>query len=457
MKYSVIDIETTGGSPKRDKITEIAIFIHDGEKIVDEFTTLINPERPIPPFITQLTGITNEMVEGAPKFYEIAKQIVELTEDKIFVAHNVNFDFGFIRSEFERLGFDYRRNKICTVKLSRKLIPGKRSYSLGNICQELNININHRHRAAGDALATVKLLEYLIFTNSEAPESDSILIPSKLANINPCFDTEKLKSIPQIPGIYYFYNEKNDIIYIGKSKNIKDRVVSHFNNNSSKRAIEMKNQICDISYELTGNELIALLMECEEIKTHLPKYNRALRRDRSHWGLFSYYDLNGYMNLKIEKNTKDNGVPIISFNTKVKCKAALSKLVEKYSLCQKLVGLYNSQNACFHYQIGECSGACIGEEPALVYNERAKQAIKEFEFGNVNLLIVDTGRHDSEKSVVKIENGKYIGYGYLNFDNCNNNVEELHECITKKNDNHDIQMIIKKYLNNNKVESIITF
>ena len=455
--YAIVDIETTGGSPKRDKITEIAIFIYDGEKIIDEFTTLINPERSIPPFITQLTGITNEMVEAAPKFYEIAKRIVEITDKNIFVAHNVNFDFGFIQSEFERLGFDYKRNKLCTIKLGRKLMPGKRSYSLENICKELKININHRHRAAGDALATVKLLEYLILLNGEAPESDNILIPSKLANINPSFNPDIIKKIPQIPGIYYFHNENNDIIYIGKSKNIKNRVVSHFNNNSSKRAIEMKNQIYDISYEPTGNELIALLMECEEIKTHLPKYNRALRRDRSHWGLFSYFDTNGYINLKIEKNTKDNGIPIICFNTKVKCKAALTKLVEKYLLCQKLVGLYQSQNACFHYQIGECSGACIGEEPAEIYNKRVKQALQEFKFKDNNLLIIDKGRHATEKSVVKIENSKYIGYGFVDFEQCDNNVEELHECISKKNDNHDIQIIIKKYLNNNKVESIITF
>ncbi len=160
--YAVVDIETSGGRAQVDKITEIAIYIHDGEKIVDEFSTLINPEVYIPPFITRLTGINNEMVASAPKFYEVAKKIVLMTEGHLFVAHNAPFDYRFIQEEFKRLGYNYQRQTLCTVRMSRKIIPGMGSYSLGNLCQNLGITINNRHRAAGDALATTKLLELLL-------------------------------------------------------------------------------------------------------------------------------------------------------------------------------------------------------------------------------------------------------------------------------------------------------
>ena len=164
--YSIIDIETTGGSPKTEKITEIAVFLYDGTRITDEFTSLVNPERSIPSFITEITGISNKMVANAPKFYEIAKDIVELTNDRIFVAHNAPFDYSFICEEFRQLGYVYSRNMLCTVKLSRKMIPGLRSYSLGKICSDLNIRIENRHRAKGDALATVKLFEMLLTLES---------------------------------------------------------------------------------------------------------------------------------------------------------------------------------------------------------------------------------------------------------------------------------------------------
>ena len=160
--YAIIDIETTGQSYSNGKITEIAIFIHDGFRITDSFTSLINPECYIPGFITNLTGIDNEMVKNAPKFYEIARKIVEITQDKVFVAHNVSFDYKFIQEEFRRLGYDYQRKTLCTVRMGRKFIPGHRSYSLGKLCGELDISINGRHRAAGDALATVKLFELIL-------------------------------------------------------------------------------------------------------------------------------------------------------------------------------------------------------------------------------------------------------------------------------------------------------
>lgn len=165
--FSIIDIETTGNSYKYGKITEIAIYQHNGQQITDSFTTLINPEIDIPFFITELTGIDNLMVKDAPRFYEVARKIVEMTQGRTFIAHNVSFDYKFIQQEFARLGYDYKRKTMCTVQLSRKLLPGHKSYSLGKICAELGIEINGRHRAAGDALATVKLFEILLEKHAE--------------------------------------------------------------------------------------------------------------------------------------------------------------------------------------------------------------------------------------------------------------------------------------------------
>jgi DNA polymerase-3 subunit epsilon len=165
--YTIIDIETTGNTYKSGKITEIAIFVHDGFEIVDSFSSLINPECYIPDFITRLTGIDNEMVRSAPRFFELARKVVELTTDKVFVAHNVSFDYKFIQEEFRRLGYDYQRKTMCTVRMGRKYLPGQRSYSLGRLCDELGISINGRHRAAGDALATVKLFEMIMNKKAE--------------------------------------------------------------------------------------------------------------------------------------------------------------------------------------------------------------------------------------------------------------------------------------------------
>lgn len=163
--FAIIDIETTGNSFKYGQITEIAIFQHNGIEITDSFSSLVKPEMDIPLFITRLTGISNEMVKNAPHFYEIARKIVEMTAGKIFVAHNVHFDYKFVKEEFKRLGYEFNRKTLCTVQLSRKLMPGYKSYSLGKICAEKGIEINGRHRAAGDALATTKLFELLLKEN----------------------------------------------------------------------------------------------------------------------------------------------------------------------------------------------------------------------------------------------------------------------------------------------------
>jgi DNA polymerase-3 subunit epsilon len=453
--YTIIDIETTGGSPNHERITEIAIYIHDGSGIIDEYSTLINPERNIPYFITNLTGITNEMVADAPRFFEVAKKIIELTEGKTFVAHNARFDYSFIRQEYKNLGYNFNRPILDTVALSRRLIPGHKSYSLGKICKELGIRIEGRHRAAGDALATTKLFELLLSIDAELGPSGGKPDP-KLSKLNPALNPSILESIPEEPGVYYFYNESGKLIYIGKSKTLRQRVMSHLSNNRSKRAMEMRDSIADITWEETGSELIALLKESEEIKSNKPIYNRAQRRTGFQWGIYSYYNQKGYLCFRSSRISEDSGLLAV-FTSKDRARSTLSTLLEKHNLCQKFCGLYDSENSCFHRQVGMCKGACIGEEVPAAYNIRAVMALNNFIFSRENFFLIDSGRTIDERSAVKFISGKYMGFGYFDVNEVGFGLAAIHECIKPSQDNRDIQIIIKAYLKKNKVERVLKF
>ncbi|MEE4178693.1 MAG: exonuclease domain-containing protein [Bacteroides sp.] len=455
--YAIIDIETTGGNPYRDKITEIAVFIHDGKQVVREYNTLINPERRIPPFITRMTGITDEMVARAPRFFEIAKEIVQLTQNTVFVAHNASFDYNFVRNEFKTLGYDFNRNHVCTVKLSRKLLPGKTSYSLGRLCQELGISINNRHRAAGDALATVKLFERLL---KEHPEGFLNGFPGPFSPrqaMNPSLSEEHLEALPPRTGVYYFFNEKDEIIYIGKSKSIRQRVMSHFSSLKSQKALKMAGQVMRVDYEETGSELAALLLESEEIKRHQPLFNRRQRRNFFNYGLYSFTDPEGYLNLKVEK-TSSSQTPHTSFANKEMGRDFLFKLVEKYNLCQNLSGLFPTSGACFQYAVKQCRGACLGIEPPQSYNQRVREALENASMPSQNMIIVDKGRRHGEKYLIMIEGGRFSAAGYA--------VPEEVQAMTPANlemilqpatDNRDARLIISGFVRNKRVEKLIPF
>lgn len=456
--FAILDIETTGGSPKTEKITEIAIFFHDGEKVVDEWSTLLNPEKSIPYFITGLTGITNEMVADAPRFFEVAKELVERTEDYTIVGHNVNFDYSFIKSEFKRLGFEYDRKTLCTVKLSRKILPGHKSYSLGKICKELGIEIRNRHRAAGDALATVKLFE-LLRDNQQGENGPELISESsgRYKNLNENLVVEDIQNLPEDCGTYYFFDDKQQLLYIGKSKNIRHRVLSHLGNATSKRAIEMKQRIHSISYELTGSELIALLKESREIKEQKPMYNRAQKRSSFYWGLYTGKDEYGYISFKLLKISDTPDDPVTCFNSKKEARESLTKMVEKNWLCQKLSGLYQTEGACFHHSIRQCNGACLQGEAVSVYNKRAVTLLDNLKLDRGNVLIIDNGRENDERSLVRIEKGMYMGYGYINVNDSYLGIEQMLDNIQPALDNRDIRQILKNWLKNNKVEKMIYY
>ena len=401
--YTIVDIETTGGSYKTGKITEVAIYKFDGERVVDKFVSLINPEVYIPPYIIQLTGITNEMVADAPRFFEVAKQIVEITEDTIFVAHNAPFDYGFIRAEFASLGFTFERSTLCTVKLSRRLIPGHPSYSLGNLCSALGIENRARHRAAGDALATIELFRILLEKNSGIIIPDDPYGRFSADSLHPSISIDHIKSLPDDTGVYYLHNEGGDVIYVGKSKRIKKRVLIHLGNPKTKKGIELKQKTADITYILTGSELVALLKESDDIKNLKPHYNRAQKKPRNSFGLYSYFDRKGYCRLLLKKVSAVE-TPHISFGSMKEASKALFEWAEEYNLCQQLCGLYDGKNGCFQYTLKQCRGACVGKELPVDYNSRVENLLKELSCRFNNAVIIDKGRNSEESSLIVIEN-----------------------------------------------------
>jgi DNA polymerase-3 subunit epsilon len=448
--YSIIDVETTGINAKTDRITEVAIVLFDGKEIVEQYSSLVNPECKISYRITQITGINNKMVASAPKFYEIAKKIVELTENCVFVAHNAAFDYRFIRAEFESLGYSFERKTLDTIKLARKFIPGLRSYSLGNLCDEIGIKITNRHRALGDALATTELFKRIYQYH---PDLDGVSLKGLHSNLT----KEKIDALPQKTGVYYFYDDQKELIYVGKSKNIHSRIISHLNNTRTKKALEMKNRIADVDYEICGSELIALLLESDEIKKHLPIFNRAQRRSLHSWGLYSYENEDGYLCLALNRTKNTTSIPLTLFSSKVQAQEQLFQITENYQLCQKLNGLYHSSGACFQYGIKQCKGACIGKEKVSEYNSRALQVLDYFALPHQNMILVEEGRNSQEKGLVLVEDGIYKGFSFVDEDLLNSSVEILKDSIKAYNNNRDTQSILRSYLKRKKLEQIIYF
>lgn len=448
MNYAIVDIETTGGSTKASKITEIAIFKHNGSEIIDSFSTLVNPEMPIPEFISRLTGIHDSMVENAPKFYEIAKQIIEFTEDCVFVAHNVGFDYGIIRQEFKTLGYDFRKPHLCTVRASRYVLPGHASYSLGKLTTALGITLVDRHRAKGDAEATAHLFTLLHQTDVKGLQT-FIQEEVNPKILHPNLDLDFLESIPNKAGIYKFFNDTNQLIYIGKSKHIRKRIDQHLKNNKTLKGSQMRTEIARIEFELTGSELIALLYESEMIKTHKPIYNRALRRTSYSYGLFHFEDQQGYIQFCVDRLSKNNAMPLTTFTTKKEASDYLYHLVDQYQLCQKLTGLEKAQASCFGYQIKKCHGACVGKEEVISYNERIEQVIQSLTFDDENFFIVDAGRDKREKSVVWIENGSYKGFGFVPYFVQKQPTRNWLRFIDLRPEDKDSRTILRFYLRKN--------
>lgn len=452
--YAILDIETTGGQYNEEGITEIAIYKFDGHEVVDQFISLVNPEKAIQPFVVKLTGINNAMLSSAPKFYEIAKRIIEITDDCIIVAHNAQFDYRILRTEFTRLGYDYQRKNLCTVELSKKLIPDQVSYSLGKLVRALGIPMADRHRATGDAMATVKLFKMLLAKDLEKEIVKSFVKTEIEKGLTPKL-LDIVSKLPSTTGIYYIHKENGDLIYIGKSRNIKKRVNQHFTGSSSKSK-KIQLEVFDVTYEETGSELIALLKEAEEIKINKPKYNRSLKKTIFPWSLYQEKDLNGYIALRIQK-TDARKKELASFSSPAEAQSVLFKITDSYQLCQKINGLETVKSHCFPYELNQCNGACIQKESSEEYNIRVESFFENNEYQKQNMIIIDRGRNIQERSAILIEDGVFKGYAFFDLNYQVNNIDILKNIIIPMKSNRDSKNIILSYLKKKKVLKTLSF
>ncbi len=462
MKFAIIDIESSGGNPKRDRIIDIAIYLHDGQKIIDSFSSLVNPETSISPFITKLTGISNNMVANAPLFHEIARNIVDITSDAVFVAHNVDFDYAYLKNEFKRLGFNYLRPKLCTINLSRRILPGHTSYGLDTLCRELKIPVSDRHRADGDARATTLLFEVLLQQDRHNHLAHELEVTNRFPTLPSGLSPESVTAIPEETGVYYFHDAGGNVIYVGKSIDLRKRVLQHFQPGSSASADKlhrMLRKICDISHEVTGSELVALLLESSEIKHYRPTYNKAQRARVYPWGLFSRTNAAGYAELYVHKQAKlEKQKPIALFEKERYARNLLSAKIVQHGLCACLCGepALKLGETCIRHQTGECSGAGVGQEKAATYNKRIEKSLFDLQYPYPNFLIVGEGRQLGEHSVVGIQNGEYIGYGFFDAALVNNTAEVL-QGLRHLPFNPEAPKIICNYLKKNRFDKIVRF
>jgi DNA polymerase-3 subunit epsilon len=442
--YAIVDIETTGGYAAANGITEISIQVFDGDKVVEKFETLVNPHQPIPRYIQAMTGITDEMVQAAPPFKEVAEKIFTILTDKVFVAHNVNFDYSFIKAHLFAAGFEYNVKKLCTVRLSRKIFPGLPSYSLGNLCHSLGIRIRDQHRAGGDTDATVKVFKLLLENDREQFIEKSLFRNSKEQVLPPNVPKEHFEQLPYTPGVYYFHNEKGKIIYVGKAKNIRYRVNSHFSNNSPGRQKQnFLRHIHGISFQPCATELMACILESTEIRKLWPVFNYSQKRWEDTYGIFLYEDQNGYHRLAIEKNKKRLS-PVCTFHYLADGHSILRKIIREYNLCPKLCFLQTDQSTCEGIKEKSCYGACEQKETAEVYNQRVQQAIQSFN-DQPSYAIIESGLQAEEQSCILVLKGQFYGMGYISADTQLTEPEDLKSLMTVYKESLFIRNLVHSY------------
>ncbi len=444
--YAIVDIETTGGYAAANGIIEISIVLFDGEKVTGKFETLINPCQHIPRYIQGFTGISNYMVQESPRFGEVAEKIYMLLHDKIFVAHSVNFDYSFIKSHLQVHGFELNTKKLCTIRLARQIFPGLPSYSLGNLCHSLNIELINRHRAGGDASATAILFQQLLCNDKKNAVASSLFRNSKEYILPPNVPKQDFLRLPATPGVYYFHDSKGKIVYIGKAKSIKQRVNTHFSNNSDSRQKQnFMRHVCSITYQSTATELMAAILESSEIKRWWPAFNYSQKKPEDVYGIFMYEDQNGYMRLAIEKRRKSNN-PVYTFNYKVDGYGVLRKLIKEYSLCPRLCFIQTGSEQCTGIEENYCHGACEKKENYDTYNTRVLQAIASLT-KRPSYLVLDKGISNDELSCIMVVNGNFFGMGYLpkNFSDISYNA--VAEYITPYKENSYIRTLLHSHFN----------
>lgn len=449
VKFAITDIETTGSGIKGNRITEICVIIVQNGKVVDEYSSLVNPSQAIPLYIESLTGINDEMVGNAPQFSEIADEVEKITKECVFVAHNVNFDYNIVKAEFANIGRDYKRKRICTVRLTKKLIPGLFSYSLGNICTSINIPHLDRHRAKGDCDATVTLFQRCMSLDPEFEVISQLLNQKTAASyLPPNFKSSDFEKLPTTTGVYFFKDKDGRPLYIGKAKNIKSRIKSHFQERSN-RKYKLMQETYSIDYELTGNELLALLRESELILKYYPKYNKAQKKVSRPYTLTSYHNQKGIEQFALHKN-KIAPVSWMKFYTREEAIKFLEYLCLEFELCPKYCGLQAGVKVCDHYKITTCSGVCKNEISIDEYNNRVEKAVEFICRYEDSCLLVEKGRNQNEKSFVYLNKGRYAGFGYIDSSEELSHPEDFKNYLTPSKTSSYADRIVSRYLNTKK-------
>ncbi len=449
VKFAITDIETTGNGIKGNRITEICVIVVQDGKVIDEYSSLVNPSQAIPLYIESLTGINDEMVSSAPQFSEIAEEIEKITKDCVFVAHNVNFDYNIVKAEFANIGKDFKRKRICTVRLTKKLIPGLFSYSLGNICTSINIPHIDRHRAKGDCDATVTLFQRCMSLDPEFETINQLLNQKTAASyLPPNFKSSDFEKLPTTTGVYFFKDKDGRPLYIGKAKNIKSRIKSHFQERSN-RKYKLMQETYSIDYELTGNELLALLRESELILKYYPKYNKAQKKVSKPYTLTSYHNQKGIEQFALHKN-KIAPVSWMKFYTREEAIKFLEYLCVEYELCPKYCGLQAGVKVCDHYKINTCSGVCSNEISIDEYNSRVEKAVEFIGRYEDSCLLVEKGRNKNEKSFVYLNKGRYAGFGYIDSSEELRSPEDFRNYLIPSKTSSYADRIVNRYLNTKK-------
>lgn len=433
--YAIVDIETTGGSAAGSRMTEIAILCHDGTQVVDRWSSLINPEMDIPLHITTLTGISNQMVAQAPTFETLAPQVFERLKDKIFIAHNVNFDYSFVKTQLAVCGFQWDAPKLCTVRLSRKLLPGFSSYSLGKLCGNIGIAITDRHRALGDAEATAQLFSILLAKDQQQLVGAMLRRASPEQRLPAHVPLADFQALPPGPGVYYFHNQQGKVIYVGKAINIKKRVASHFvGHNEGARRQHFLKEIHGISFERCGSELMALLLECTEIQRLWPIYNSALKSAEPKFGLYHYVAVNGYSHLAVGRLPKQ-----------LKCAKIFNREVDGLNFLASQSKQFDIDQRFCRYGKGAVFKTNEPLPDLEKHNANIDRLLGSIEEDHLSFMLLDEGREPQEQSCIWIEKGELYGMGYLSMEQQLDDALAVKTCLTRVKGNHYMLQLIMAF------------
>ncbi|HRN96530.1 MAG TPA: exonuclease domain-containing protein [Candidatus Levybacteria bacterium] len=443
-----VDIETTGHSSQYDRIIEIGIVRVEDNKIVQKYNTLLNPDQHVSPFIENLTGISSRELENAPTFYEKKDEILQVLANCTFVAHNVRFDYGFLRSEFKRYLTPFSMKHFCTVKLSRALFPQYKHHNLDALIERFGFVCEDRHRALGDAQILWEFYRHVQQHLSEDIVKNAVFQALKRPSRPIHISEEVLDSLPESPGVYIFHSKDGTPLYIGKSVNIRERVLSHFaNDTESTKERALSEQTHHIEAIVTAGELSALFLESQMIKEMQPLYNRKLRYRRKLFVLFKTTDAQGYDSVtykEMEKITADDLPNIVAIvKSKKQAGTILRDLARIHGLCPKVLGIEHTVSSCFSYRLGWCKGACVGKEQPLTYNLRMTMAFSEYK---VKKWPFDGPIQITEENALDEKSVSYVINSWCYLGSCEGDAHC--ELNTEYIFDHDMYKILVQFLKN---------